>query len=65
MSMWTCGTCNMVSNSKVCENMTEMQKLVQDKGYNWTFLYYSKNKELLKDYNIGLKVGQRVCSDFD
>jgi len=36
----------------VCENIEEMQKLVKEKDYNWPILYFMKNKELLKAYNI-------------
>ncbi len=36
----------------VCDNIEEMQKLVKDNGYNWPILYFSKNKDLLKAYNL-------------
>jgi peroxiredoxin len=36
----------------VCDDIQEMKDLIKDKGYNWTFLFYAKNSELLKNYNV-------------
>ncbi|RLD67970.1 MAG: hypothetical protein DRI95_03920 [Bacteroidetes bacterium] len=36
----------------VCSSFEEMKQLVKDNKFNWTFLYYEKNDELLKDYNV-------------
>ena len=36
----------------VCNKMEEMQKLIKDKSYNWKFLHYSGNTELIKNYNL-------------
>ena len=36
----------------VCDNHEEMKQLVKDNKFNWTFLYYEKNDQLLKDYNV-------------
>ena len=36
----------------VCNNIEEMQKFVREKSYNWKFLFYSNNHDLLKDYNV-------------
>ena len=36
----------------VCDNIQEMKDLIIKNNYNWTFLYYSKNNSLLKQYNV-------------
>ena len=36
----------------VCNSLEEMQQLVEENKLSWTFLYYEKNKQLLKDYNV-------------
>jgi hypothetical protein len=36
----------------VCNKMEEMHKLLKDNSYNWTFLYYNGNIDLLKSYNV-------------
>jgi len=36
----------------VCDNIEEMQNLVKENAYTWPILYYSKNKDLLKAYNV-------------
>jgi len=36
----------------ICNSLDEMKRLVKSNKYNWTFLYYEKNSQLLKDYNV-------------
>jgi len=36
----------------VCNNIQEMRELISKNNYNWTFLYYAKNTNLLKKYNV-------------
>jgi hypothetical protein len=36
----------------VCNKIEDMQKLVKEKSYNWKFLFYSNQLELLKNYNV-------------
>lgn len=36
----------------ICANIDEMRSLIRDKSYNWKFLYYAKDMELLKKYNV-------------
>ncbi|MEN8122660.1 MAG: TlpA disulfide reductase family protein [Bacteroidota bacterium] len=36
----------------VCNSFEEMKQLVKENKFNWTFLYYEKNEELIKDYNV-------------
>jgi len=36
----------------VCSKQEDMQKLIKEKSYNWKFLFYSGNLELLKNYNV-------------
>jgi hypothetical protein len=36
----------------VSSNADEMKKLINEKGYNWKFLYYKKDIDLLKKYNV-------------
>jgi hypothetical protein len=35
-----------------CNKMEEMQKLVKEKSYNWKFLYFAGNLDLIKNYNV-------------
>jgi peroxiredoxin len=35
-----------------CSKMEEMQKLIKEKSYNWKFLYYAGNLDLIKSYNV-------------
>ncbi len=36
----------------VCSSYDEMKQLVKDNKLNWTFLYYKKNNQLLKKYDV-------------
>ena len=36
----------------VCNSFDEMKYLVEKNNFNWTFLYYEKDNDLLKDYKI-------------
>jgi hypothetical protein len=36
----------------VCSKVDEMQKLLKDNSFNWKFLYYSNDSDLLKKYNV-------------
>ena len=36
----------------ICDNYETMKKLLKENKYKWTFLYYDKNIELLKKYNV-------------
>lgn len=36
----------------VCDNITEMKKFTEEKGYKWPFLFYNYDKDLLKKYNV-------------
>ena len=36
----------------VADGKEEMERLATSKGYDWPILYYSKNKDLLRDYKI-------------
>lgn len=35
-----------------CSKIEEMQKLIKEKSYNWKFLYYAGNLDLIKRYNV-------------
>jgi len=36
----------------VCKDIEVMKKFIKEKSYNWKFLYYSDNEQLLKNYNV-------------
>lgn len=36
----------------VCDNIEQMKQFVKENAYKWQFLYYAKNHELLRKYNV-------------
>jgi hypothetical protein len=36
----------------VCSNMEEFKNFLKNKDYNWTFLFYDKNVDVLKNFDV-------------